>query len=571
MNINPESTITLLKCPLEQDQENQLTFSDINAQISYFSTIPHLTESDCSYVRETGLIRFPACIDDIRSYNYLKYQNTNYGNKWFYAFITNMTYANDNTTFIEFKIDVIQTWYFELVYKTSFIEREHVANDTMFSNIVSENLECGDFIAASHYDIFDPVQFTDADTAYAPRVVFGATVDAYNPSQMKGGVYDNIPSGCSYYACDIDDYSSVLQPLLQDITDAGRSDAITSIFLLPRMLAWIDADFDPMSDPSRPNAVVNPLNELSNGFTWTMGVGGANFQYKFGTYTPKNNKLYNSEFNYYLLSNSQGNAIILKPELGAGVNPTIEVYATLTPCGSAIACPKGYEGQTINYENALMLGKYPQLNFATDQYTAWLAVNNWSLTKTGISAAGDVIGGYLGNINMAGNIGASAASSLLGGNIGGAINSAINGTISGVSGLLGSFTSGATKIGDIVHEKKMGKRIPPNFGGTAAAGDVMAAINQIRFKIYQMQITESFARRIDSYLSMYGYQVNIMKNVNFTSRTYWNYIKTAQLNVVGEVPQYAIEEVKAIFNKGLTFWHDSTKFLDYSQNNTIVT
>lgn len=571
MNIAPESTIRLLKCPLEQDQENQLTFSTLENQTNYFKSLTYLEEDDCSYVRETGVIRYPACIDNIRSYNYLMYQNTNYGNKWFYAFITGMRYANDNTTFIEFKIDVIQTWYFELDFKTSYVEREHVASDTIFTNKIEEDLETGEFIADFKGDVFDPIAFQTADAAYSPRVVFGSTVDAYNPSNMKGGVYDNIPSGCSYYACNISDYTSTLQPLLQDITDAGRADSVTSIFMLPRMLAWIDADFDPMQDPSRPNAIVNPLNELSNGFTWTIGVEGSTFNYKFGTYTPKNNKLYNSEFNYYLISNSGGNALILKPEYGAGTTCSLSVYGTISPSGSCILFPNYYMGQNINYEMGLPLASYPQLNYATDQYTAWLAVNKWDLTKNTISAAGDFASGYFGNLNMAGNIGAGAVGNLLSGNIGGAVNSAINGVIGGVGTLASSFTSGATKIGDNIHAKKMGKRIPPNFGGTATAGDTMAAINQLRFKVYQMQVSEDYARRIDSYLSMYGYKVNIMKNIQFTSRRYWNYIKTAQCNVIGEVPQYAIEEVKAIFNKGLTFWHDPTKFLDYSQDNTIVT
>ena len=33
----------------------------------------------------------------------------------------------------------------------------------------------------------------------------------------------------------------------------------------------------------------------------------------------------------------------------------------------------------------------------------------------------------------------------------------------------------------------------------------------------------------------------------------------------------SVEELKSIFNNGVTFWHNPTTFLDYSQTNSIVT
>lgn len=59
------------------------------------------------------------------------YQNENYGKKWFYAFITNMTYENDGMTSITIATDVFQTWQFDINFKESFVEREmiNVTND----------------------------------------------------------------------------------------------------------------------------------------------------------------------------------------------------------------------------------------------------------------------------------------------------------------------------------------------------------------------------------------------------------------------------------------------------------
>ena len=62
--------------------------------------------------------------DDLIEYNYAMYQNENYSNKWFFAFIDNMKYINDSMTEISISTDVWQTWQFDLTFLESFIDRE---------------------------------------------------------------------------------------------------------------------------------------------------------------------------------------------------------------------------------------------------------------------------------------------------------------------------------------------------------------------------------------------------------------------------------------------------------------
>lgn len=54
------------------------------------------------------------------------YQNENYSNKWFYAFIDGMKYINDSMTEISISTDVWQTWQFDLEFMESFVEREMI-------------------------------------------------------------------------------------------------------------------------------------------------------------------------------------------------------------------------------------------------------------------------------------------------------------------------------------------------------------------------------------------------------------------------------------------------------------
>ena len=75
------------------------------------------------------------------------YQNDNYSDKWFYAYITGMEYINDNMTRISIATDVFQTWQFDLIYKASYVEREmiDVSSDVPGANLNPENLESGEY------------------------------------------------------------------------------------------------------------------------------------------------------------------------------------------------------------------------------------------------------------------------------------------------------------------------------------------------------------------------------------------------------------------------------------------
>lgn len=127
MAITPQTSLRLLKVPLEIDNKNQLTFANEQTQRQYFLSLPYIEINEISYQRKDSIIFFPGHIDDLLEYNYVMYLNENYTNKWFYAFITNMEYVTDYNTKIYISTDVFQTWQFDFTFKQSFIEREMIA------------------------------------------------------------------------------------------------------------------------------------------------------------------------------------------------------------------------------------------------------------------------------------------------------------------------------------------------------------------------------------------------------------------------------------------------------------
>lgn len=205
MAITPNTDLYLIKCPIEIDNSNQITFTNKAQQEEYFLSLPHLLVNHISYQRKDGIIRYPEHIDKLYEYNYVMYKNRNYKNKFFYAYITRMEYVNDNMTNIYIKTDTYQTWMFNLEFKKSFIEREHVNDDTIGKHTIPEGLEHGEYIVNDveydNYNISDP-QDTDkvcyiiSTSLNLANIPSGLT----DPYDFKfGAIYGGVYSGSTYW------------------------------------------------------------------------------------------------------------------------------------------------------------------------------------------------------------------------------------------------------------------------------------------------------------------------------------------------------------------------------------
>lgn len=161
MAIQPNSRMRLLQgVPLDSTYTNTLYFANQQDQTNHFLThYPYAKEFYAqSYQRvKSGVCRLQIKADDIYPYNYMMFQNTSYGSKWFYAFINRVEYINDAQSNIYYEIDVMQTWFFEHILRPSYVERETSATDNIGDNIVSEPVDLGDIKCRRIYDtgLFD--------------------------------------------------------------------------------------------------------------------------------------------------------------------------------------------------------------------------------------------------------------------------------------------------------------------------------------------------------------------------------------------------------------------------------
>lgn len=92
--------------------------------------------------------------------------------------------------------------------------------------------------------------------------------------------------------------------------------------------------------------------------------------------------------------------------------------------------------------------------------------------------------------------------------------------------------------------------------------------------LYRLRMDNNYMEILGSFFHMYGYAQNKLMEVNYRNRYYFNYIKTAEANIVGQgIPKEHLEELKTIFNCGITIWHvdrDGVTVGDYSRDNREV-
>lgn len=553
MNITPDTNIRLLKCPIKLDNKNQITFPNLTAQTNYFLSLPYEQVEGSMYQRKDSSIYFPAIYDDLIEFTYVMYQNENYSNKWFYAFITGMEYLNDNTTRISILTDPFQTWQFDITYKQSFVEREMIAvsNDVPGANLVPENLETGEFKVAGTANVtgLSPVYVW----AYSdPKIKLGRSGTEYPLSSHSNVHYVNGIFTSVYF--------------IVATTQQGYAEVATSMELYGDQSAKIVAHF------SVPSLAVNSGNAVDftsgaiSGIYLLANKASAEIKTLISTpasldgYTPKNAKLRTYPYMYVGFNPPNGTSKIYRYEDFSNGTPSFKFISEVNPNPTVYMIPQNYRGQSgDSLSDSATLNGYPQIASKVEVYNSWLAENSGIISvqqnQAYTNTMYDIAGGTAGLVS---NIVGSATS----GNFGGLADVA--------SSALNMYKTAANYdyyIQMVNAQKEKQAMLPDNvsLGGSNATLLGYDLMDNNIFTRYNIKY--QFAKRIDDYFSMFGYQTNELKVPNINNRPNWNYVKTQGINLIGNIPNEDLEIIKTLFNSGITLWHNPSTFLDYSQNN----
>lgn len=542
--IAPQTDVFLLHVPLEINDINQLTFASAAKQLEYFNSLEKIELTNFTYQRKDNTVRVGGNFDELLSYNYMMYRNSAYSDKWFFAYIVGMEYLNDNVTAVTIKTDTFQTWQFDLNYKPVFVEREHVNDDTVGVNTIPEGLETGEYIVNG--SVINSDLNTAASESNATWICFQVSdypdgAGALSPSlgtDVQGKFYGGVYSGLTYL---LTLTAASANNLIKCYDLAGKSEAIVSIFQVP---------FGVIQESS-----LSITNHTSAAGNITLGIVNSssadpinidnitiNKPTTIDSYTPVNKKLLTFPYSYFYATNNAGIETEFHWEDFAS-NPAFKIDGVISQGMSIKAYPTNYKRTTniSGYNFGLSCGKLPTCAWNSDYYVNWCTQNAVNIP---LSIGSSLISG-----------GVSMVGSLATGN---------------VIGMLGSGASMLSQIGNVISQTYQAKITPDQAKGNTNCGDVNVAEKRFGFSFYPMSIKAEYARCCDNYFSQFGYKVNRVKLPNITGRRNWNYVKTVGCYIEGNIPQDDLAEIKEMFDRGVTFWHNPATFADYSQNNDII-
>ena len=516
MYISPNTTVKLLKdVPLDASEDHTIWFDTVADQTAWFSAFVKsgMTFDRQYYQRHSkNEIKLEVLADNVYDCNYMMFQNTSYGAKWFYAYITNVEYVNNNVTIIQYQIDDLQTWHFDFTLGQCFVEREHQDTDVAGDNLVPENLETGEYVKE---------MIKNAEDLESLSIVLFATV-ASDYSDFYGTMREGVFSG--------------LCPIVFPLTDAGAQQAVSWIQNLPItkrdavQMAWIMPTY--FAD----------VNIVAGGEEITKNH--ILYRDNQGTVQVKNNKLLTYPYNYLYVSNNQGKSAVFPYEYFSSPKCMFDIFGDFTPNPTVLMYPLNFKGSTQNYDEALSISGFPQIAYNLDSFKAWVAQAASSLGLTAIGAMATEM-----SLPMAGM--ATTFSGLQ--------------EVAGLGTLASSGSMVKLAVEGVIHSA-----MPPQARGSQASA-VKIPAGLMNFTFYNVHLRPEFAAILDDYFTMFGYACHRVKVPNRHVRLKFTYTKTVNcvLNK-SEMPADAARHICDIFNRGITYWDKTATVGDYTQTNTPI-
>lgn len=536
MQIQPNSIIKLCSgVPIDSSYKDTIYFASRSAQKTYFDSKVSKTMEKASFQRingQQGVVRMSASAESIYNCNYMMFQNSNYGTKWFYAFITNIEYVNDKVSNVYFTIDVMQTWFlFDCTLKESFVEREHHASDTFNDWIIDENLPTGQmqYDQVHHSGLFNEWRYC----CLSPY-------DVSQNLQTKAVNYCGIISPSTIYSfTEVNEFMSYLHGL----SDKGVADAVISCFMIPeRLLTSRNVDLTRI-----------PIDAIEKNKPTPFSCRKPST--KIGTYTPKNKKLFSYPYCYLSLTNGSGVTNEYRWELFERDtdNPfvTFEVYADFIN-GYYMATPLNYNGSSSNQTSAngdsnnafnfsLDFHCSPQLPWISDTYKIYSAQNKVTMDSQVGYGLAQIQTGIMSAIGSGG----------------------MSAPISG-----GLVLSGFNTVRNVMLQNEHAKRLPVGTHGGGGNNSMFDA-NFNDFYWCNTHVQPEIAKSIDDYFTMFGYATKQVKVPNINVRPHWTYTKTIDCNVISNnCNNNDITAIKNIFDNGITFWKNASEIGNYSLDNS---
>lgn len=520
MPFSPDTTIRVFSATAVSP-ENHPYFSDEASKLSWYNSHPYKLFMAQSYqreLREYARVDCPAA--ELRGFDMIAWQNAP-GERWIFARITGIEFVNPNTTDIFFVTDAMQTWIDQIEWVDCWVEREMVDDDwngTLpgWQSLMPEGIEIGQLKQQMLHDFSEEI----SAGGWELRVLSAYDTNAEENYSIK--THNHFISGLNEFELN---GASELNAILKAYAQKGRLDGICGIWMFPALF-WSDG------------ASVNSSIALPT------TIDG---------YSPKNSKLFSSEFCTICISNRMGDSIELATEYLYATTPEINfsVKGEFLDGGGGLICyPTNYMGlgpsKAIDYGVALPANI--QVAYIGNAFANWVAQNKAPLILEGATSLFQIAGGAV-SMATADRDTVEGQRQFKGG---------LNKTGAGVYSALSTIARIAQKASD-----------PAGAHGQAYSNAISVNNGTYGFTVTFRTPSAQVAESIDNFFNVFGYKVCRMKKPNVNTRPFWNYVKCSPAIVGGPMTAKDRSEIEAILNNGVTFWNvgGGAEIGDYSMDN----
>lgn len=485
--------------PWDRQYKHVRLFGSKSACLSFVQGKAKYSTTEATPVRDNVARVTISQSDVLDDCNYIAYNNTNIHNFWVFGFIVNSTYISPNRTDIEFEIDIFQTYYYVCQLQTCYVERHHWARslDTIGANTLPEPVSEG---FTRYYQSKEFNFGKDGGSQDTSILIFLSDKDTLEVAQ-EPKVLGNVYTGLYY----IHEKAELANAWVKDIIQKGKAQGIQSIFMCPKFCTTNNYEY----------LTLEHENAYGSLEAW------------------KNNKMYTYPYCYVEVQMYGVGDFQLYYEKGLGNNIRVGIRGSMAPLPEVTCFADNYDmGQTHNMKHSLTFNSFPTCAVANDTYAQYLnsnQINNgFSVAMSGMKTVFQL---------------ANAASQI--GNPGANIPMRIAGAA------MGLFET----AGGVEAANRTAQRQADGSVGTMGSGGILYEMEELKVKAIAYGWDETSAKAADDFMSVFGYNTQQVTMPNVNTRTLWNYVKTRDCNIIGNVSYNVREVLNRIFNSGVFIWH----------------
>jgi hypothetical protein len=577
--------------PFSNDYKHSRWFDTSSAQETYFlgkTVVYSIPDNTFQRIEGKNFISVNQNIDALWGVNYVMFQNTSYNVKWFYGFVTKLEYRNKSTTHVHFEIDVLQTWMFTMNFKPSYVVREHCplwnADGSPVVDLLDEGLDYG-----AEYDTVFTYQY-QPNSGWKWLVILAKTPMHSGSNTVATPTVIGTPQPLTVYMIPFKDNDTVPPVLLKDGTGVliskptdvltnlySADDAVNnvvSLYITDYTGIPIDITADGISFPNNSNEIeaaqiqgatageyfnclyVKKVNEFSSS---TQNIGDVYAGYRSVT----ESKLMMYPYTLLILDDFKGNRVTYKNEFIYNNQLAITTKGSLGSSNKTSFGIKDYNygsdadadlKESMSDEFSLINNTPNDIPILNDMLAAFLQGNRNSLQnqRNQIEFNG-IANGISNGIGIV--MGAASMNPMLAGASGGNY-------VKGMASTYFQLQSQAAKQQDIAN-------VPPSISKMGSNTSYTLGNKYNGVFIIKKQIKVDYQKKLEDFFNVFGYKKNEVKLPNFHTRQYWNYVQTSGCVITGNFNNEDLQELKSVFDNGVTLWH-TDDIGNYALGNVVI-